>query len=100
MTPDAPTITPTATQLPDVAEALANALKRAFPPAIMTIDDLATVIDYSPNYVRNQLQYFPGFPKPLPGVGLPRFDRDAVMVWLKNHQYQPSDRAMSLAVRR
>lgn len=62
-------------------EQIAMALSRAHPPVVMTIDDVANVLGYSVNYVRNELQHQPGFPAKLDRFKQPRWDRAAILDW-------------------
>jgi hypothetical protein len=47
----------------------------------MGIEDVAKVLGYSVNYVRNELQHQPGFPAKLDRFKQPRWDRANVLAW-------------------
>ena len=63
------------------AEAIQRALSRAHPPVVMALEDIAAVLGYSVNYVRNELQHQPGFPPKLDRFKQPRWDRATVLAW-------------------
>lgn len=63
------------------AEAIQRALSRAHPPVVMALEDVAHVLGYSVNYVRNELQHQPGFPPKLDRFKQPRWDRATVLAW-------------------
>lgn len=63
------------------AQAIHLALSRAHPPVVMSLEDVAAVLGYSVNYVRNELQHQPGFPPKLDRFKQPRWDRAAVLAW-------------------
>ena len=60
---------------------VARAMGRAHPPVIMTLEDVATFIGMSYNYVRNELQHSDGFPTKLDRFKQPRWSRDSIMQW-------------------
>ena len=64
------------------AEAIQRAISRAHPPIVMSLEDVADVLGYSVNYVRNELQHQPGFPVKLDRFkDEPRWSRDSVLKW-------------------
>lgn len=63
------------------ANQITQAVLRAFPPVVMAIEDVAAVLGYSVNYVRNDLQHQPGFPPKLDRFKQPRWDRSTVLAW-------------------
>lgn len=63
------------------AEAIQRAMSRAHPPMVMCLEDIADVLGYSVNYVRNDLQHQPGFPPKLDRFKQPRWDRSTVLAW-------------------
>lgn len=63
------------------AEAIQRAISRAHPPIVMGIEDVADVLGYSVNYVRNELQHLPDFPAKLDRFKQPRWDRANVLAW-------------------
>ena len=63
------------------AEAIQLAMSRAHPPIVMSLEDVAAVLGYSVNYVRNDLQHQPGFPPKLDRFKQPRWDRSTVLAW-------------------
>jgi len=63
------------------AEAIQRAMSRAYPPVVMGLEDIADVLGYSVNYVRNELQHQPGFPHKLDRFKQPRWDRSTVLAW-------------------
>ena len=62
---------------------VARVMTRAYPPVIMSLDDLADFLGLSYNYVRNDLQNQPDFPPKLDRFKSPRWSRDSVMAWAK-----------------
>lgn len=60
---------------------MVRAFIRANPPVIMTLEDVAAVVDQSYNHVRNELQHRPDFPPKLDRFKQPRWSRDAVLRW-------------------
>lgn len=60
---------------------ITRALTRAYPPVIMSLDDVAAFVGMSYNYVRTELQNQPDFPRKLSRFKTPRFARDDVMKW-------------------
>ena len=56
-------------------------MRRAHPPVVMTIEDVADVLGYAVNYVRNELQHQPGFPAKLDRFKQPRWSRQDVLAW-------------------
>ena len=69
------------TELETITTEVARVMARAHPPVIMSLDDVANVLGHSYNYVRNELQHHPDFPKKLDRFKTPRWPRDAVMQW-------------------
>lgn len=63
------------------AKQLAQIVLRSFPPVVMALEDIAAVLGYSVNYVRNDLQHQPGFPPKLDRFKQPRWDRASVLAW-------------------
>ena len=63
------------------ANQITQAVLRAFPPVVMALEDVAAVLGYSVNYVRNDLQHQPGFPPKLDRFKQPRWDRATVLAW-------------------
>ena len=49
-------------------EAITKVMSRAYPPIIMTLEDVADVCGLSLNYVRNEVQHQPHFPLNLIGL--------------------------------
>jgi len=62
---------------------LNRVLSRAYPPIIMTLEDVADVCGFSYNYVRNEVQHQPHFPPKLDRFKQPRWSRDAILEWAK-----------------
>ena len=62
-------------------EQLVAVFSRAHPPIVMSLEDVAAVLGYSVNYVRNDLQHQPGFPPKLDRFKQPRWDRSTVLAW-------------------
>lgn len=62
-------------------EELARLFCRGLPPVVMTLEDVANVLGYSVNYVRNELQHQPDFPTKLDRFKQPRWDRAAILRW-------------------
>lgn len=62
---------------------VARVMARANPPLIMTLEDVATVIGMSYNYVRNELQHQPDFPPKLDRFKQPRWSRDSILEWAR-----------------
>jgi len=60
---------------------VARVMSRAYPPLIMSLDDVADLLGLSKNYVRNDLQHSPEFPRKLDRFKSPRWSRDDVMQW-------------------
>lgn len=60
---------------------VAKVMTRAYPPLIMTLDDVAALLGMSYNHVRNSLQHEPGFPPKLDRFKQPRWSREAIMSW-------------------
>lgn len=58
-------------------------LSRAYPPIIMTLEDVADVCGLSYNYLRNEVQHQPDFPAKLERFKQPRWSRDAILEWAK-----------------
>lgn len=63
------------------AQVISRAISRAYPPVVMSLEDVADVLGYSVNYVRNDLQHQPGFPPKLDRFKQPRWDRATVLAW-------------------
>lgn len=66
-----------------ITAAITAAVSRALPPLVMTLEDVANVLGYAVNYVRNELQHQPDFPQRLPRFKQPRWDRDEILGWAK-----------------
>ncbi len=64
-----------------VNSAIAKTLTEAYPPVIMTLEDVADVCGLSYNYVRNEIQHMPSFPKKLTRFKQPRWSRDSILTW-------------------
>ncbi len=64
-----------------VKDQIAKVLTRAYPPVIMTLDDIAAFVGMSYGFVKDELQNQPGFPKKLDRFNKPRWSRDAIMEW-------------------
>jgi len=62
-------------------QTIQRAIARAYPPLVMGLEDIADVLGYSVNYVRNELQHQPGFPPKLDRFKQPRWDRSTVLAW-------------------
>ena len=62
-------------------ELITAAISRAHPPVVMTLEDVANVLGYAVNYVRNELQHNPEFPPRLERFKQPRWDRAAILEW-------------------
>ena len=62
---------------------VARVMRRAHPPMVMTLEDIADLFGYAVNYVRNDLQNQPGFPPRLDRFKQPRWSRDAIFEWAK-----------------
>jgi hypothetical protein len=60
---------------------VAKVMTRAYPPLIMTLDDVAALLGMSYNHVRNSLQHEPGFPPKLDRFKQPRWSRDSILEW-------------------
>lgn len=58
-------------------------LSRAYPPIIMTLEDVADVCGLSYNYLRNEVQHQPDFPAKLDRFKQPRWSRDSILEWAK-----------------
>jgi len=67
--------------LEKVQAEVAKALLRANPPLIMTLEDVATVLGMSYNYVRSSVQHQPDFPAKLERFKHPRWSRDSILKW-------------------
>ena len=64
-----------------IATDVARVMRRAHPPLVMTLEDIADLTGHSYNYVRNELQHAPDFPAKLDRFKSPRWARDAVLQW-------------------
>lgn len=60
---------------------VARVMSRAYPPLIMSLEDIADLLGLSYNYVRNELQHQPDFPPKLDRFKSPRWNREAVLTW-------------------
>ena len=60
---------------------VAKVMSRAYPPVIMSLEDIADLLGYSYNYVKNDLQHQPNFPPKLDRFKHPRWSRDSIMEW-------------------
>ena len=60
---------------------VAKVMTRAYPPLIMTLEDVAALLGMSYHHVRNSLQHEPGFPPKLDRFKHPRWSRDAILAW-------------------
>jgi len=69
----------------DVAEALRLAIKRAFPPAVMAMEDIAEVFGYSYSHVHQKIVCLPDFPAPLPKFKQPRWAWSDIQRWMNDH---------------
>lgn len=66
-----------------ITAAITAAVSRALPPVVMTLEDVANVLGYAVNYVRNELQHQPEFPPRLQRFKQPRWHRDEILEWAK-----------------
>ncbi len=62
-------------------EELAKVMGRAYPPLIMTLEDVANTLGMSYNYVKNEVQHQPDFPPKLDRFKQPRWSRDSILSW-------------------
>lgn len=62
---------------------IAKTLAKAYPPVIMTLEDIADVCGLSYNYVRNEVQHQPHFPAKLERFKQPRWSRDSILEWAR-----------------
>ena len=62
---------------------VARVMTRAYPPLIMSLEDVADVLGMSYNYVKNDVQHLPDFPAKLDRFKSPRWSRDAILEWAK-----------------
>jgi hypothetical protein len=60
---------------------VARVMRRAHPPLVMTLEDIADFCGLSYNYVRNELQNQPDFPARLDRFKSPRWSREAILAW-------------------
>lgn len=60
---------------------IVKVLSRAYPPVIMTLEDIADTLSLSYNYVRNEVQHQPSFPPKLDRFKQPRWSREAILAW-------------------
>lgn len=60
---------------------ITKALTRAYPPVIMSLDDVAAFCGMSYNYIKNDVQNQPDFPPKLDRFKQPRWSRDSIMKW-------------------
>ena len=67
----------------ETTDAITRAMSRAYPPIIMTLEDVADVCGLSLNYVRNEVQHQPHFPTKLDRFKQPRWSRDSILEWAK-----------------
>lgn len=68
-----------------VNSAIAKILTKAYPPVIMTLEDVADVCGLSYNFLRNDVQHRPGFPSKLGRFKQPRWSRDSILKWAGIH---------------
>ena len=71
------------TEVEVIKHEVAKAMTRAYPPVIMSLEDVADLLGYSYNFVRNELQHQADFPAKLERFKHPRWSRDAIMEWAK-----------------
>jgi len=64
-----------------IKDQIAKTLARAYPPVVMSIEDVAVFCGLSYNHVRNDLQNQPDFPRKLDRFKTPRWSRDSIMAW-------------------
>ena len=69
----------------DAIAALAKAHARSHPPLIMSIEDVADLLGYSYNHVRNDVQHQPDFPAKLERFKHPRWARVDILAWAGVH---------------
>ena len=62
---------------------VARVMSRAYPPLIMSLEDVADLLGYSYNFVKNDLQHQPDFPAKLDRFKHPRWSRDSIMEWAR-----------------
>jgi hypothetical protein len=56
-------------------------MTRAYPPLIMSLEDVAAVSGLSYNYVKNEVQHEPDFPTKLDRFKSPKWARDDILKW-------------------
>jgi hypothetical protein len=62
---------------------VARVMRRAHPPLIMCLEDIADLTGMSYNYVRNSLQHDPDFPPKLDRFKSPRWSREFILEWAR-----------------
>ncbi len=67
--------------LATVQAEMVKVMLRANPPVVMTLEDVATVLGMSYNYVRSSVQHQPDFPAKLVRFKHPRWSREAILKW-------------------
>lgn len=60
---------------------VAKVMTRAYPPLIMTLEDVAALLGMSYNFLRNELQHRPDFPPKLDRFKHPRWSRESILEW-------------------
>lgn len=60
---------------------IARVMLRAYPPAVMSLDDIACFFGYSKAHVSKDIVCKPDFPARLDRFANPRWSRDKVMSW-------------------
>lgn len=68
-------------QTPTIDSSAALVLARAYPPLIMSMEDVANLLGLSYHTVRNELQHHPDFPAKLDRFKHPRWARNDVLAW-------------------
>lgn len=79
-------MTDTAIASSDVVESLRLTLKRAFPPAVMSTEDVAEVLGYSYSHVHQKIVCLPDFPAPLAKFKQPRWAWADIQRWMNDHR--------------
>lgn len=69
----------------EATKALARAHARANPPLIMTLEDIADLLGYSYNHMRNDVQHQVDFPAKLERFKHPRWARGDILAWAGVH---------------
>lgn len=82
----------------DISELARQIAARMAPDALLSPDDVGTLLDCTGRYVSSQYALSPGFPKAVRLTGpdgrrsKPKYRRSAVMAWIDGHEDNRSHR--------